>query len=301
MITRWTSALLMTALLGVAGPAAAEDWFLPDVFPNHHLAATHKLAGVENVGSGKPVFWMPTLESNYWNTGNWTRTLVPAGEPPCCWDMNQWSGDGDRGRGGYFDRADGETYDTWIGSQPRPTFPMIVEMDALPITRVVRGGTVTGLRVRRGSDTVVGYLDREGKCCSDEPIVLQGGNVLIKLSKVVSLVPGQAVLKLEGWGVDDAGRRTTRGEAFYFCRGCLTVDDKPADGPMRWEITEVEGYVAQQWTFTRWVPRTAEDVVDTMRPEVDRLRRTVVTLEKANVALEAANAALEEELATCRP
>ena len=105
---------------------------------------------------------------------------------------------------------------------------------------------------------------------------------------------GQSVLKIEGWGVDEAGRRTTSGEAFYFCRGCLTVGEAPADGPLRWEVTQIDGSVTQQWTFTRWVPRTAQDVVDTMRPELDRLRRDLEVLR-------AENAVLVEELATCAP
>jgi hypothetical protein len=108
--------------------------------------------------------------------------------------------------------------------------------------------------------------------------VIRGGRVLIRLSMTFMTIPGQFVLKLEGWGVDQAGQRTTAGEAFYFCRGCLTVGDQPADGPVRWELTQPDGTVSQQWTFSRWVPRTAEDVVDTMRPELDRLRREVKML-----------------------
>ena len=297
MIRRSTGMLvpaLVLAVAGSVGPLSAETWFLPDVFPNHHLAGTHKLAGAETVGSGRPVYWLPTLESDYWSTGNWTRTLTEKDARPCCWDFNQWQDDGDRGRGGYGGSSDSNTYDTWIGAQPTPTFPVFVDTAALPLTRVVPGGTVIGARVHRPTDTIVGYLDRAGACCAPEPIVIRGGPVLIRLSATFSATVGQSVLKLEGWGVDEAGRRTTGGEAFYFCRGCLTVGEEPADGPLRWELTRIDGTVTQQWTFTRWVPRTAQDVVDTMRPELDRLRRDVKVLQ-------AENAALVEELATCTP
>lgn len=295
MFCRSTGALLLVLVLGTAFPVAGEVWFFPEVFPNHHLAATHKLAGVESIGSGRPVFWLPTLESSYWSTGNWTRTLTDAQERPCCWDLNQWHAEGDRGRGGYGGHVGVDTYEVWIsGEQVTPTFPIFVDLASLPVTRLLPGGTVMGVRVHRPSDAVVGYLDRAGVCCTPEPVVINAGPVLIKLSTDFTIIPGQPVIKLEGWGVDEAGRRTGRGEAFYFCRGCLSIGDAPADGPLRWEVTEVEGYVIQQWTFSQWVPRTAQDVADTMRPELDRLRREVK-------GLQAENAALLEELATCAP
>jgi hypothetical protein len=270
--------LSLLIVLGTSAPLSAETWFLPDVFPNHHLAATHKLFGLETVGSGRPVFWMPTLESDYWSTGNWSRTLTEMDQRPCCWDFNQWRDDGDRGRGAYGGDSHGPVYDTWIGTQATPTFPISVDTRTLPFTRTVPAGTVVVARVHRPTDTILGYIDGEGVCCAADPVVIQGGPVLIRFSTTYMTVAGQYVLKLEGWGVDAAGRRTTAGEAFYFCRGCLTVGDQPADGPVRWEVTRVDGTISQQWTFSRWVPRTAQDVVDTMRPELDRLRREVKTL-----------------------
>ena len=268
----------LLVVLGTSAPLSAETWFLPDVFPNHHLAATHKLLGLETVGSGRPVFWMPTLESDYWTTGNWTRTLTEADQRPCCFDFNQWRGDGDRGRGAYGGDSYGPTYDTWIGTQAAPTFPIAVDTRMLPLARIVPSGNVTVARVHRPTDTILGYIDAAGMCCAPEPVVIRGRPVLIRLSMTFMTAPDQFVLKLEGWGVDEAGQRTTGGEAFYLCRGCLTVGGEPADGPVRWEVTELDGTVSQQWTFSRWVPRTAQDVVDTMRPELDRLRREVKTL-----------------------
>ena len=293
-MSRYALAMSMCLSLGWPAWAGAETWFLPDVFPNHHLAATYKLAGVETIGSGRPVFWVPTLESSYWTTGNWTRTLTQADERPCCWDFNQWHADGDRGRGSYVGYPGSDTYDTWTGEQGVATFPLVVETDALPMTRVIPAGSLTGLRGRRSTDTVVGYLDRSGNCCHTAPVAIAGHPVLVRISMDYVAVPGQPVLKIEGWGVDEAGRRTSSGEAFYFCHGCLSVGDATADGPVRWEVTAPEGHVLQRWTFDRWVPRTAADVVDTMRPELDHLRRQVKTLE-------ADKAALLEELSTCAP
>ena len=67
----------------------------------HHCRVFSELFGLETVGSGRPVFWIPTLESDYWSTGNWTRTLTEADQRPCCFDFNRWRSDGDRGRGAY--------------------------------------------------------------------------------------------------------------------------------------------------------------------------------------------------------
>ena len=275
---RYRGLLSLLVVLGTSAPLSAETWFLPDVFPNHHLAATHKLFGVESVGSGRPGFWIPTLESDYWSTGNWTRTLTEANQRPCCFDFNQWRSDGDRGRGAYAGYSGDPNYETWIGSQAAPTFPIMLDTRMLPFTRIIPPGTVTIARVHRPTDATVGYIDGEGVCCAPEPVVIRGGPVLIRFSMTFMTIPNQFVMKLEGWGVDEAGQRITGGEAFYFCRGCLTVDDQPADGPIRWEVTRLDGTVSQQWTFSRWVPRTAQDVLDTMRPELDRLRREVKIL-----------------------
>ncbi len=274
----YRSMLSLLIVLGTSAPLSAETWFLPDVFPNHHLAATHKLFGFETVGSGRPVFWLPPLESDYGSTGNGTRRLTEADQRPCCCDFNPWRGDGVRGRGAYIGDSHGSVYDTWIGTQATPTFPITVDTRVLPLARVIPPGTVTIARVHRPTDTILGHIDGAGVCCAPEPVVIRGGPVLIRLSMTFMAIPGQFVLKLEGWGVDEAGRRMTGGEAFYFCRGCLTVGDQPADGPLRWEVTQLDGTISQQWTFSRWVPRTAQDVIDTMRPELDRLRRDVKAL-----------------------
>ena len=128
---------------------------------------------MESIGSGRPVLWLPTLESNYWNTGKWTRTLTDAQARPCCWDLNQWHADGDRGRGGYTGYIGANTYEVWIGDgQATPTFPLFVDLDALPATRLLAGGTAMGVRVHRPSDTIAGYLDRSGACCAPEPVVI---------------------------------------------------------------------------------------------------------------------------------
>ncbi len=278
----------LVALCSLATPAAAQSWFLPDVFPNHRLAPTHKLAGLETIGQhrGRAVYWLPTLESNYWSTGNWSRTLTYADESPCCWDFNQWRADGDRGRGGYFARPDADSYDSWIGLQDAPTFPIFLDEGGLPRSWILPGGTALAIRVYRPTDTLVGYLGPDG-CCSPEPIPIAGGRVFIGLS----LEDGR--LKLEGWGVDAQGVRVGGGEAFYFCRACLPGrEDEPVGGPVRWEVTDVTGRVTQQWTFERWVSRTARDVLDTARPEMDRLRRTVKEF-GAEVAT------LRQELAEC--
>lgn len=257
-------------LLVCALPASAQTWFLPDVYPNHHLAATHKLEGHETIGSGRIVYWLPTLESDYWSTGRWSRSLTDGDQRPCCWDLQQWLGDGDRGRGGYSSAPDSDVYELWSGQQTVPTFPIVVDEASLPQAWVVPAGSATIARVHRPSDELIGYVDAEGVCCAPAPVPIHGRAVLVQLS---ALWGG---LKLEGWGVDDQGRRTTGGEAFYFCRGCLTgPGGAPTDGPLRWELTSIDGRILQQWTFARWVPRTAQDVTDTMRPELDRLRRQV--------------------------
>lgn len=56
----------------------------------------------------------------------------------------------------------------------------------------------------------------------------------------------------------------------------------------------MEGEVIQQWTFSQWVPRTAQEVGDTVRPELDSAPADVR-------GLDAENAALSEALAACRP
>ena len=268
-------AFIAAALL-LATPASAETWFLPDFFPNHRLAGTFKLGGVETIGggAGRTVYWVPTLESTYWVTGNWSRTLTYSDEPPCCWDLNQWRTDGDRGRGGYFGTGNQDTYDIWSGQQVDPTFPLTVDDRDLPRQWIVPAGTSTAMRVHRPSDTLVGYLGRGWVCCSTDPVSIPGRPVLVRLS----LDSGR--LKLEGWGLGPGGNRIGSGEAFYFCRGCLYgLGGTPADGPVRWEVTDKDGNVTQQWDFKHWVPRTAQDEVNTTRLELDHLRRRVKELE----------------------